>query len=65
MRYYINDNDWINDFHFKSGHSNGSIKSYRTVFNKYTQFHNMSLCELLGEAISEQEDKIPENKLSI
>lgn len=65
MMYYINDYDLINDFHCKSGHSNGSIKSYQTVFNKYTQFHNMSLCELLGEAISEQEKRIPENKLSI
>ena len=65
MMYFINDYDLINDFHFKSGHSNESIKSYRTVFNKYTEFHNMSLCELLGEAISEQEERIPENKLSI
>ena len=65
MMYYINDHDLINDFHCKSGHSNGSIKSYQTVFNKYTEFHNMSLCELLGEAISEQEKRIPENKLSI
>ncbi|WP_458403260.1 hypothetical protein [Methanobrevibacter sp.] len=59
MIYYINDNDLINDFHCKSGHSNGSIKSYRTVFNKYTQFHKMSSCELLGEAISEQEKEFP------
>ena len=65
MMHYINDHDLINDFHCKSGHSNGSIKSYQTVFNKYTEFHNMSLCELLGEAISEQEKRIPENKLSI
>jgi len=65
MMYFINDHDLINDFHFKSGHSKGSIKSYQTVFNKYRNFHDMSLCELLGEAISEQEERIPENKLSI
>ena len=65
MIYFINDHDLINDFHFKSGHSNGSIKSYQTVFNKYRNFHDMRLCELLGEAISEQENRIPENKLSI
>lgn len=62
---FKNDYDLINDFHFKSGHSNGSIKSYNTVFNNYRQFHGMSLCELLGEAISEQEERIPQNKLSI
>lgn len=65
MIYFISDYDLINDFHFKSGHSKGSIKSYQTVFNKYRNFHDMSLCELLKEAISEQENRIPENKLSI
>jgi hypothetical protein len=63
--HYINDHDLINDFHCKSGHSNGSIKSYQTVFNKYTAFHNMSLCDLLAEAITEQENHTPENRLSI
>lgn len=65
MMYFRNDYELINDFHFKSGHSNGSIKSYQTVFNKYTKFHDMSLCELLKEAILEQEKRIPENKLRI
>ncbi len=65
MMYYINDHDLINDFHCKAGHSNGSIKSYQTVFNKYTAFHNMSLCDLLAEAITEQENHTPENRLSI
>lgn len=63
--YYTKDYDLIEDFHQKSGHSPGSKKSYRTVFNKYTKFHNMSLCDLLAEAITEQEMRIPENKLSI
>lgn len=59
--------DWdlINNFHINSGHSASSIKAYRTVFNKYCGFHNMSLSELLKEAIMEQEKGIPENQLSI
>ena len=63
--YYTEDQDLIDDFHLKSGHSVGSIKSYRTVFNKYTAFHNMSLCDLLAEAITEQENHTPENRLTI
>lgn len=59
------DQDLINNFHIKSGHSIGSIKSYKTVFNNYRNFHNMSLSDLLAEAITEQENKVPENKLSI
>ena len=63
--YYTTDQDLIEDFHLRSGHSVGSKKSYRTVFNKYTAFHNMSLCDLLAEAITEQENHTPENRLSI
>ncbi len=63
--YYTRDQDLIDDFHIKSGHSVGSKKSYKTTFNKYTTFHNMSLCDLLTEAITEQENNIPENRLSI
>jgi len=63
--YYTRDQDLIDDFHLKSGHSAGSIKSYRTVFNKYKKFHNMSLCDLLAEAITEQENRTPENRLTI
>ena len=63
--YFSKDEDLINDFHFKSGHSGGSIKSYQSVFNKYRNFHNMSLCDLLAEALNEQENRVPENRLSI
>ena len=63
--YHAKDKDLINDFHLKSGHSVGTKKSYQTVFNKFTSFHNMSLCELLSEAISEQENHVSENRLSI
>ena len=63
--YYTTDHDLIDDFHIKSGHSVGSKKSYPIVFNKYTKFHEMSLCDLLDEAITEQENLIPENRLSI
>lgn len=63
--YFTCDKDLIDDFHLKSGHSVGSKKSYKTAFNKYTAFHNMSLSDLLAEAITEQENNIPENRLSI
>ena len=51
----------IDEFHVKSGHSINSIKAYGTVFRKYIKFHGMNLHELLGEAICEQEKRIPEN----
>ena len=63
--YFTNDQELIDDFHLKSGHSLGSIRSYKSVFNKYMNFHEMSLCELLAEAIGEQENHTPQNRLSI
>ena len=62
---FSNDEELINDFHVKSGHKYSSIQSYKTVFNKYRDFHSMSLCELLNEAFLEQENNTPENKLMI
>lgn len=63
--YFTNDPELIDDFHVKSGHSLGSIRSYQSVFNNYRKFHNMSLCELIAEAIAEQENHTPQNRLSI
>ena len=62
---YSCDKDLIRDFHLKAGHGKSSVKSYRAVFNKYCSFHCMSLCELLREAIKEQESHVPENRLSV
>ena len=59
------DQELIDRFHKRSGHSPSTIKSYRSAFNKYRKFHNMSLSELLEEAISEQEERLPSNRLSI
>ena len=59
------DKDLIRNFHINSGHSASSIKSYRSVFNRYCGFHNMILSNLLKEAIDEQESCVPENQLSI
>lgn len=59
------DEDLIDEFHKRSGHSSGSRKSYKSVFDMYKEFHNMSLGELLDEAILEQEQDVPLHKLSI
>lgn len=65
MIHINNDQELIDEFHMKSGHSNSSIKSYRSVFNRYCSFHEMSLSDLLTEAVNEQEIRVPVNKLSI
>ena len=62
---FKNDLELIESFHIKSGHSANSIKSYNTVFNNYRSYHDLSLCELLDEAIREQENNVPENRLRI
>ncbi|WP_288267545.1 hypothetical protein [uncultured Methanobrevibacter sp.] len=62
---YRNDEDLISEFHLKAGHSESSVKSYRAVFKGYCSFHDMALSELLKEAIMEQENRIPENRLKI
>lgn len=59
------DHDLIAKFHKSSGHSVNSIKAYQTVFNKYRDFHKLSLSKLLDEAIEEQEKNVSTNKLSI
>ena len=65
MMFFKDDVELVESFHVKSGHGVNSVKSYNTVFNIYRRFHGMSLCELLDEAILEQESHVPENKLKI
>ena len=55
----------ISQFHTNAGHSLKSIKTYKTAFNKYRDFHEMSLSDLILEAKLEQENHVPENKLKI
>ena len=62
---YSEDLEIIADFHKLAGHSKGSIKSYNTAFNKYRDFHNMSLNQLLNEAIDEQENHVPLTQLKL
>lgn len=62
---FKNDLELIESFHIKSGHSVNSVRSYNTVFNNYRNYHDLSLCELLDEAIREQENNVPENRLRI
>ncbi len=62
---YRKDLEIITDFHMLAGHSDASIKSYNTAFNKYRDFHNMSLKQLLNEAINEQEKQVPSSQLKL
>ena len=59
------DYDLIRSFHLNAGHSKNSIKTYATAFSKYSDFHQMSLSELLEEAKIEQENNVPESKLKL
>ena len=61
---YRKDLEIITDFHTLAGHSDASIKSYNTAFNKYRDFHNMSLKQLLNEAINEQENRFHQANLN-
>lgn len=62
---YDEDIPLIINFHNSVGHSKNTIKSYKTAFNKYRNFHKMSLKQLLKEAKTEQEEKIAEHDLSV
>ncbi|MBQ8017218.1 MAG: hypothetical protein IJ258_03840 [Methanobrevibacter sp.] len=55
----------ISSFHRFMGHSRNSVKAYNSAFNKYRSFHNMSLTSLLAEAIKEQDDHVPQNRLKL
>lgn len=59
------DEDLIKEFHKRSGHSLGTVKVYKSSFDRYREVNNMSLCELLEEAIWEQEQRVPVHRLSI
>ena len=62
---FCEDVDLINNFHLNAGHSKNSIKAYACAFNCYRRFHNMSLTQLLDEAVFEQENFVPLNQLSL
>ncbi len=59
------DFDLIMKFHISAGHSKNTIKSYSVAFKKYTMFHGMSLSDLLAEAIADQENCVPLNRLKL
>ena len=63
--HFTDDEELIDNFHRRARHSPATVKAYRIVFNRYGKFHNMSLCELLDEAIEEQEQRLPISRLSI
>ena len=48
---FCEDVDLINNFHLNAGHSKNSIKAYACAFNCYRRFNNMSLTQLLDEAV--------------
>lgn len=58
-----NDLELIESFHIKSGHSANSVRSYNTVFNNYRNYHGLSLCELLDDAIRERRITLPKTGL--
>ena len=62
---FSEDQELLDRFHKRAGHSLMTIRSYKTVFSRYREFHNMSLSELLDEALREQEQQLPVNRLSI
>ena len=59
------DEDLIREFHKRSGHSLGTVRVYKLSFDRYREVNNMSLCELLDEALREQEQQVPVHKLRI
>lgn len=65
MKMYDEDIELINNFHALAGHSKNSIKTYKTVFNKYRKIHGMSLTSLLNEALEDQNNNVPENELRV
>ena len=42
-----------------------TVKGYRTAVKKYTEYYNMTLEELIDEAIQEEDDKIPKRRRTI
>lgn len=62
---YSDDLTLIKKFHQIMGHSRNSIKSYNSAFNLYRKYHNTSLTSLLAEAITEQENHVPQNRLKL
>ena len=62
---YSKDFDLISNFHTCLAHSDNTVRSYNTVFNKYRHFHNMALTDLLAEAYSDQDNHVPPHRLRL
>lgn len=52
------DNELLNEIHIVKNHSDATKKSYKLAVNKYTDFFQMSLEELLEEAETEEDEGI-------
>ena len=51
--------EYFNDFCQERNIKKSTIKGYKTSINKYTTYYNMSLDELIDEALHEEDEKIP------
>ena len=52
------DNELLNEIHMVKNHSKSTRRTYRIAVKKYTDFHSMSLTELLEEAENEEEQGV-------
>ena len=45
--------------------SEGTIKNYQSTVRNYEEFHNMTIDELVKEALEEQTNRVPEHELKV
>ena len=54
-----------NEKYLPKGLSKNTLRNYNAIVSNYESFHNMTLGELIQEAIQEQTDRVPEHELKI
>ena len=61
----MRDQEIIDDFMKRRNLKPSSMRQYLTTFRKYTEYNNMSLHELLLEAETEEDERIPQRRRTL
>ena len=60
--YMKTDQELLDDFQKRRNLKPSSMRQYKTVLKRYSEYNNMSLIDLLNEAEIEEDDRIPQRR---
>lgn len=63
--YMKTDQELLDDFQKRRNLKSSSMRQYKTVLKRYSEYNNMSLIDLLNEAEIEEDDRIPQRRRTL